>query len=160
MFFIKKIFVFLFLLTTFSCTSYNITETNTINEKTISIETPIDRYNVIFKEYLKRKFNHKKDIKPSFIIKANISFNSNETLSVSGLTGLNSTKAVVNYSLIDYNSNILIKSGSIKTFPALSASSSSLYSNEQSLKHIKERLSQSSANKLYVLIKMTLKKLD
>ena len=160
MFFIKKIFVFLLLIITSSCTSYNISEINSINLTTVSIETPSDRYNVIFKEYLKRKFDNKNNLKPSFILKTDISFNSNETMSVSGLAVLNSTKAVVRYSLVDNSSNILIKSGSIKTFPALSSSSNSLYRNEVSLKHIKERLSQSSANKLYLLTKVILRKLD
>ena len=160
MFFIKKIFVFLLLMITSSCTSYNINEINSINLRTVSIETPSDRYNVIFKEYLKRKFGNKKNLEPSFILKADIFFKSNETMSVSGLAVLNSTKAVVRYSLVDNSSNILIKSGSIKTFPALSSSSNSLYSNEENLEHIKERLSQSSANKLYLLTKVILRKLD
>ena len=160
MYFIKKIIVFLLLIITFGCTSYNINKTNSMNLKTVSIETPGDRYNVIFKEYLKRKFDNKKNLIPSFTLKTDISFNSNETMSVSGLAVLNSTKAVVRYSLVDNGSNTLIKSGSIKTFPALSSSSNSLYSNEESLKHIKERLSQSSANKLYLLTKVILRKLD
>ena len=160
MFFLKKIFVFLLLIITFGCTSYNINKTNSINLRSVSIETPSDKYNIIFKEYLKRKYNNKENLKPSFILKADISFNSNETMSVSGLAVLNSTKAVVRYSLVNNGSNTLIKSGSIKTFPALSSSSNSLYSNEESIKHIKERLSQSSANKLYLLIKVILRKLD
>ena len=160
MFFIKKIFVFLLLIISFGCTSYDINRTNSINLSTVSIETPSDRYNVIFKEYLKRKFYNKKNLEPSFILKTDISFNSKETMSVSGLAVLNSTKAVVRYSLVDNGSNTLIKSGSFKTFPALSSSSNSLYSNEESLKHIKERLSQSSANKLYLLTKVILRKLD
>ena len=160
MFLIKKIFVFLLLIITFGCTSYNINKTSSINYRTVSIETPSDRYNVIFKEYLKRKFDNKINLKPSFVLKADISFNSKETMSVSGLAVLNSTKAVVRYSLVDNGSNTLIKSGSIKTFPALSSSSNSLYSNEESLKHIKERLIQSSANKLYLLTKVILRKLD
>ena len=160
MFFIKKIFVFLLLIITFGCTSYDINKTNSINLSTVSIETPSDRYNIIFKKYLKREFDDKKNLKPSFILKTDISFNSNETMSVSGLAVLNSTKAFVRYSLVDNGSNTLIKSGSIKTFPALSSSSNSIYSNEESLKHIKERLSQSSANKLYLLTKVLIRKLD
>ncbi len=160
MFFIKKIFVFLLLIITFGCTSYNSNKAKSINLRTVSIETPSNRYNVIFKEYLKRKYNNKKNLKPRFILKADISFNSNETMSVSGLAVLNSTRAVVRYSLVDNSSNTLIKSGSIKTFPALSSSSNSLYSNEESIKHIKERLSQSSANKLYLLTEVILRKLD
>ena len=160
MFFIKKIFVFLLLIITLGCTSYDINKTNSINLRTVSIETPSDRYNVIFKEYLKRKFYNKKNLEPSFILKTDISFNSNETMSVRGLAVLNSTKAIVRYSIVDNSSNTLIKSGTIKTFPALSSSSNSLYSNEESIKHVKERLSQSSANKLYLLTNVILRKLD
>lgn len=160
MFLIKKNFVFLLLLTIFGCTSYNYTETNSVNDKVVSIETPSDRYNIIFQGHLNRKFNIKRNLKPSFILNANIFFNNKKTLSSSALNALNSTTAVVKYSLVDYNSNILIKSGSFKTFPALSSSSNSLYSNEKSLKHIKERLSQTSANKLYVLTSLILRKLD
>ena len=160
MFIIKKIFVILLILISFGCTSYNITKTNPIYEKNVSIETPSDRNNIIFKEYLKRRFNSKKDVKSNFILKTKIYFNSNKTLSISGLTVLNSTIAVVEYSLINNSSNILIKSGSIETFPALSSTSNSLYSNEESLKHIKERLSLSSANKLYMLTNVVLRKLD
>ena len=78
MFFIKKICVFLLLIITFGCTSYNINKTNSMNLKTVSIETPGDRYNVIFKEYLKRKFDNKKNLIPSFTLKTDISFNSNQ----------------------------------------------------------------------------------
>ena len=91
-------------------------------------------------------------------MKANISFTSDETLSVSGTSVLKSTKANTTYSLIDKNSNLLIKSGSINTFPALSSSSNSLYSNEKSIENIKERLSLSSAKKLFILTKMILRK--
>ena len=154
--FIKKIFVFLLLLLTISCSSYNISKITPINEKNVFIETPNDKYNIIFKEHLKRKFKNKKKLKPSFILKASISFNLNDTLSVGGLSILNSTKAVVTYSLMN-NSNILIKSGLIETFPALSSSSNSVYSKEKSLKHIKERLSKSSANKLFILTKIMLR---
>ncbi len=158
--FLNKFFIFLLLLFTFGCTSFDITKTSSDIEKVVAIETPSDRYNLIFKEYLKRKFNNKKNLKPNFILNANISFVLNETLSVNGSKVLNATKAIVKYSLVDNSSNILIKSGSIKTFPALSSSSNSLYSNDKSLKHIKERLSKSSANKLYVLTKIILSKLD
>ena len=160
MFFIKKIITFLFVLISFGCTSDNFTKINHINEKFISIDVPNDKYNIILKKYLKRKFNSEKKFKPNFILSADISFDSNQTLSVSGANVLNSTKAVINYSLIDNNSNLLIKSGTFKTFPALSSSSNSLYSNEISLKHIKERLSHSSAKKLYVLTKIILSKLS
>ena len=160
MFFIKKIIIFIFLISIFGCASENITKIGYTNNKSVSIDTTSDestnKYDILLKEHLKRKFKNKKS-KADYILKANISFASNETLSVNGLSVLISTKAVIDYSLIDNNSNLLVKAGSINTFPALSSSSNSLYSNEVSLKHIKERLSQSSANKLYLLTKIILR---
>ena len=160
MFFIKKvIFLFLFL-SIIGCASNNYIKVSSIDEITITVDTPTDKYNLIFREYLKRSFNNKKSVKPQIILKANISFSSDETLSVSGTSVLKSTKANITYSLIDKNSKLLIKSGSINTFPALSSSSNSLYSNEKSIENIKERLSISSAKKLYILTKMILRKLN
>ena len=158
MFFIKKvIFLFLFL-SIIGCASNNYIKVSSIDEITITVDTPTDKYNLIFREYLKRSFNNKKSVKPQIILKANISFSSDETLSVSGTSVLKSTKANITYSLIDKNSKLLIKSGSINTFPALSSSSNSLYSNEKSIENIKERLSLSSAKKLFILTKMILRK--
>ena len=160
MFFIKKTITFFFLAILVSCTSSNFTKINYSNQKFISIDTPNDKYNIILKESLKRKFDNREKIKPKFNLKASITFNSNETLSVSGSDVLNSTKAVVEYSLIDLKSNLLVKSGVIETFPALSSSSNSIYSNERSLENIKERLNQSSANKLHMLVNTILRKLN
>ena len=158
MFFIKKaIFLFL-ILSIIGCVSNNNVKISPFDEMAISIDTPNDKYNIIFREYLKRNFNNKKSLKPQILLKANISFTSDETLSVSGTSVLKSTKANTTYSLIDKNSNLLIKSGSINTFPALSSSSNSLYSNEKSIENIKERLSLSSAKKLFILTKMILRK--
>tara|TARA_B100001063_G_scaffold128376_1_gene120043 strand:+ start:1235 stop:1717 length:483 start_codon:yes stop_codon:yes gene_type:complete len=160
MFFTKKTIVFFFVLIITGCTSSNFSIINPKNQKVITISTPSDRYNIIFREYLNRKFNNRENVKPDFILEASISFNSNETLSVSGSKVLNSTKAVIKYLLIDIKSNLLLKSGLIETFPALSSSSNSIYSNERSLENIKERLNKSSANKLYMLTNMTLRKLN
>ena len=158
MFSIKKaIFLFL-ILSIIGCVSNNNVKINPFDEMAITIDTPNDQYNIIFREYLKRNFNNKKSLKPQILLKANISFTSDETLSVSGTSVLKSTKANTTYSLIDKNSNLLIKSGLINTFPALSSSSNSLYSNEKSIENIKERLSLSSAKKLFILTKMILRK--
>ena len=158
MFFIKKVIFLFLILSIIGCTSNNHIKVSSIDEITITVDTPTDKYNLIFREYLKRSFNNKKSVKPQIILKANISFSSDETLSVSGTSVLKSTKANITYSLIDKNSKLLIKSGSINTFPALSSSSNSLYSNEKSIENIKERLSISSAKKLYILTKMILRK--
>ena len=159
MFFIKKIVTFLLLITIFGCSTENIVKINTINDKSIAIETPNNKYNILLKEYLKRKFNNEKELQADFVLKADISFTSNDTLSLGNSKAVNTTSGVTKYTLIDNNSNLLVKSGSIKTFPALGFSSNSLYSNEISLDHIKERLSQNSANKLYIITHITLRKL-
>ena len=158
MFLIKKTISLFLILNVIGCASDNYAVVNTIEKNLITIETPSDKYNIIFKEYLKRNFNIKKSLKPQILLKTDISFSSAETLSVSGTSVLKSTKAIITYSLIDEGSKLLIKSGSISTFPALSSSSNSLYSNEKSIENIKDRLSQSSAKKLYILIKMILRK--
>ncbi len=159
MFFIKKIVTFLLLITIFGCSTENIVKINTVNDKSIAIETPNNKYNILLKEYLKRKFNNEKELQADFVLKADISFTSNDTLSLGNSKAVNTTSGVTKYTLIDNNSNLLVKSGSIKTFPALGFSSNSLYSNEISLDHIKERLSQNSANKLYIITHITLRKL-
>ena len=126
----------------------------------IKIETPNTKFNLTFKKHLNRTFNYKPSNVTKFILKSKISFTSSDTLSVSGLNELKSTKGTVTYTLINLQSGKIIKSGSIITFPALSASSSSLYSNDSSLEHIKERLSLSSAKKLYMHIKLITQKLN
>ena len=93
-------------------------------------------------------------------MKSKISFITSNTLTLSGLDVLKSTKGTVNYSLIDLQSGQTIKSGSIVTFPSLSGSSNSLYINDVSLDHVKERLSLSSAKKLYMHIKLITQKLN
>ena len=72
---------------------------------------------------------------------------------------LKSTKARIDYKLTNQNTNI-VKSGSINTFPALSSSSNSLYTQERSIEHIKERLTKSSAKSLYTRINMIIRRLS
>ena len=64
----------------------------------------------------------------------------------------------INYKLYDFKSNKLIKSGSIKSFPALGSTSSSLYANDINLKHIKERLNFSLSKKLYMHLNLVLRR--
>ena len=155
-----KINIFISFLILISGCGFSYKESTKIsNIGRVVIETPNTTFNLMLKKNLKRMF-----IKPlttaKFKLKTNISFSSSNSLSVSGLNVLKSTKGTVTYSLIDLKSGKTIKSGSVVTFPALSASSSSLYSNDESLEHIKERLSLSSAQKLYMRIKLIIQKLN
>ena len=98
--------------------------------------------------------------KTKYLLRSNISFVSSETLSVNGSDTLNSTFAKANFSLIESKSNKVISSGTIKTFPALSSSSSSIYSNDMSVQHIKERLIFSAAKGIYMRLNLILQKLN
>jgi hypothetical protein len=160
MFFIKiKVFI-CFLLLLSGCEFSKYQSTNLKSTHNINIETPNSKYNIMLKKHLDRLFNNHPKKDTNFILKSNISFIINESLSVSGLNDLQSTKGTVQYSLIDSKSRKILKSGSIVTFPALSSSSSSLYTNDVSLQHIKERLSLSLAKKLYLKVKLIMKKLN
>jgi len=160
MFFIRiKVFIcFLLLLSGCEFSKYQSTNLKYIHN--IYIETPNNKYDMLLKKHLDRLFNNQPKKDTNFILKSNISFTSNETLSVSGLNVLQSTKGTVQYSLIDSKSGKILRSGSVVTFPALSSSSSSLYTNDVSLQHIKERLILGSAKKLYLKIKLIMKKLN
>ena len=152
------LFVILFIFI-YGCASTKSTVVNTKNINSVSIETSEDKNNILFKEHLKRMFTSKKNTNYKFKLKASISFSSSDTLSANGLNALTRTVATVYYKLYNFKSNKLIKSGSIKSFPALGSTSSSLYTNDINLKHIKERLNLNISKKLYMFINIVLRRL-
>ena len=158
MFVFKKLFFLSLLFLISGCALNNFDKIQNINNYSIEVDTPNDNYNVHFKENLKRFFHIGDNTK--YLLKTKITFNSTETLSVSGQNILKSTKAKIDYQLINKNTNVVVKSGSFNTFPALSSSSNSLYSKEKSIEHIKERLTKSSAKSLYTRIKMIIRRLS
>ena len=159
MFVFKKL-VFLSLIILISgCTLNNYKKVQNIHSYSVEIDTPNDNYNVYFKENLKRFF-HIGDKKTKYLLKTRITFNSTETLSVSGQNILKSTIARIDYQLADKDTNVIVKSGSFNTFPALSSSSNSLYTQEKSIEHIKERLTKSSAKSLYTRINIIIRRLS
>ena len=148
MFIFKKlVFLIIFILIN-GCTLNNFEKKQSVNNFSIEVNTPNDKYNIYLKENLKRFF-YANNNQNKFILKTKITFDSTKSLSVSGQNILKSTKAKIDYQLIDKNTNIIVKSGSINTFPALSSSSNSLYAQENSIDFIKERLTKSSAKSLY-----------
>ena len=159
MFLFKKIFFLSLIIFINGCTLNNFERNKNINNYSFELDTPNDRYNLYFKENLKRFF-YIKDSKTKYTLKTNITFESTKTLSVSGQNILKSTKAKVYYQLINKNTNIVVKSGLIHTFPALSSSSNSLYSQEKSIEHIKDRLTKSSAQSLYTRINLIIRRLN
>tara|TARA_B100000963_G_C22526300_1_gene625464 strand:- start:523 stop:1002 length:480 start_codon:yes stop_codon:yes gene_type:complete len=152
MFVFKKLIFFIFLFLINSC-SLNSFEEIQKNNYSIEIKTSNDRYNLYFKEDLKRFFRNRENTVKEYILNASISFTSTNTLSVSGTNVLKSTKGYITYNLKNKHSNEIIKSGSFTTFPALSSSTNSLYSQQKSIEHIKERLTKSSAKSLYMKLK-------
>lgn len=155
----KTIFIILIILLS-GCSLNNSYHQNKLGNVSILIETPSDRDNVLLRENLKRLINTNQKSQSKYKLDASISYNSSETLSVRGLNVLNSTKAIIKYRLVEIGTEKLIKSGSFNSFPALSSSSSSLYSNEIARGHIKDRLNLISAQKMKLILKVTLSRLN
>ena len=157
MYIFERIILICFIFFINNC-SFNNLEIEQTNNYSIQIETPNDKYNTYFKESLKRLFYETNNNTEFYVLKASITFQSTETLSVGGTNVLKSTKAKINYQLENKNTNKILKSGSITTFPALSSSSTSLYSQEKGIDHIKERLIKSSVKSLYMHINIIMRK--
>jgi len=155
----KSFFIILIILLS-NCSIHNFNKNNKLNNVAIYIETPNDKDNVLLRENLRRLVKSNQNSELKYVLKAKISYGSSETLSVRGLNVLNSTKATIDYSLVDQSTGNLLKANSFTSFPALSSSSNSLYSNEKSIDQIKERLNLSSAEKLNLLLKITLSRLN
>ena len=155
----KTIFIILIILLS-GCSLNNSYHQNELGNVSILIETPSNRDNVLLRENLKRLINTNQKSQSKYKLDASISYNSSETLSVRGLNVLNSTKATINYRLVEIDTEKVIKSGSFNSFPALSSSSSSLYSNEIARGHIKDRLNLVSAQKMKLILKVTLSRLN
>ena len=143
-----------------SCNISNFHKIQNVDNYSIEFQTPSDEYNVYFKENLLRLFNSKNKQPKKYALKTSITFQSTQTLSVSGNNVLKSTKAQIDYQFKSIYTGKIIKSGSITTFPALSSSSRSLYSQEESIKNIKERLTKSAAKSLYMHIDILISKLS
>ena len=159
MFIFKKLVFFSLIILISSCTLNNFEKIQKLYNYSIEVDTPNDNYNVYFKENLNRFF-HLGDNKTKYLLKTRITFKSTETLSVSGHNIIKSTKARIDYQLTNKNTNVVVKSGTFNTFPALSSSSNSLYTKEKSIEHIKERLTKSSAKSLYTRIIVILRRLS
>ena len=130
---LKNLLIIVLFLFINGCSTQKSKFIKTYNANSVSIETNKDKHNILFKENLKRIFRSKANTDRKFILKASISFSSSNTLSVNGLNSLTRTVAYVNYELYNSKSKKLIKSGSIKSFPALGSTSSSLYANDINL---------------------------
>ena len=159
MFFKYKNLFLIFVTLLSACSINNLNHKIKLNNFSILIESPSDRDNILLKENLRRLINNNQNSQTKYKLKASISFNNTETLSVSGLQVLNSTKAIIKYTIIENNNGNLIKSGSFVSFPALNSASNSLYSNEVAKVQIKDRLNLLSAKKMHAILQITLGRL-
>ena len=160
MYVFKNIIIIFFIFFISSCSFNNVLKIPKKSTYSIEIETPSDKYNIYFRESLKRFFYNQNNEATRYKLEASIKFQSTDTLSISGTSILKSTKAKINYLIKSKNTNKLLKSGSISTFPALSSTSTSLYSKEKSIEHIKKRLVKSSAKTLYMRINLLMRSLS
>ena len=157
---IKKILLICSFFFIFSCSLSNKNLPVNSNINLITIETPNDRDNVVFNEYLKRAFKPINDVSHKFLLETSISYSTTNALSISGLNSLNRTTAIVNYKLYSKETNKLIKSGSINSFTSIGSTSSSLYTNDINLKFIKERLNLNASIKLKNYLNIILRRLS
>jgi hypothetical protein len=157
---IKKILLICSFFFIISCSLSNKNLPVNSNINLISIETPNDRDNILFNEYLKRAFKPINDVSHKFLLQTSISYSTTNALSISGLNSLNRTTAIVNYKLYSKETNKLIKSGSINSFTSIGSTSSSLYTNDINLKFIKERLNLNASIKLKNYLNIILRRLS
>ena len=157
---IKKILLICSFFFIISCSLSNKNLPVNSNINLISIETPNDRDNILFNEYLKRAFKPINDVSHKFLLETSISYSITNALSISGLNSLNRTTAIVNYKLYSKETNRLIKSGSINSFTSIGSTSSSLYTNDINLKFIKERLNLNASIKLKNYLNIILRRLS
>ena len=157
---IKKILLICSFFFIISCSLSNKNLPVNSNINLITIETPNDRDNVVFNEYLKRAFKPINDVSHKFLLETSISYSITNALSISGLNSLNRTTAIVNYKLYSKETNKLIKSGSINSFTSIGSTSSSLYTNDINLKFVKERLNLNASIKLKNYLNIILRRLS
>jgi hypothetical protein len=157
---IKKILLICSFFFIISCSLSNKNLPVNSNINLISIETPNDRDNILFNEYLKRAFKPINDVSHKFLLETSISYSTTNALSISGLNSLNRTTAIVNYKLYSKETNKLIKSGSINSFTSIGSTSSSLYTNDINLNFVKERLNLNASIKLKNYLNIILSRLS
>ena len=129
-----------------------------VDVNNIIILTPFDKNNVLFKEHLKRLYKNNNSTTPKFHLRTSIAFSSVKTLTNSSLSSLKKVTANVKYTIREIKSGKVIKSGLIKSFPVIGSTSNSLYANDTSLIHAKERLTINMSQKLYMHISMILRR--
>ena len=107
-----------------------------------------DKYSLILKHYFYKNFRTYNKNLAKFNVETNLSFNTTNTLSISGNNSLNIIKGTIDYKVFDRSKTKLIKSGNISS-SINTGSVSSLYGIDENNNFAKERISKYLASKLY-----------
>ena len=153
---------FLFILVIFfinGCVSSN-NNFNNLDKVIMSGSNETKSYDdYIFQEHLNRIFKTEIDKPKIYSLKTSISFESANALTSVNLTPLKKTVATVTFEIYDLKTQKILRTGSMKSSPAIGSTSSSLFSNDINLKNIKERLNKSLALKLSKYLNLIIPKL-
>ena len=147
---ISQIFILLFF---FACSNLDNT---TNNPPLINLVVPQEKYSLILKHHFYKNFKTYDKNLDEFIIEINLSFNTSNTLTVSGHKELYKVKGTVDFKIFDKLKTKIIKSGSISS-SINTGSVSSLYSVDENNNFVRERLSKYLASKLYRTVLLHIK---
>ena len=149
---INLIFLIFFI---FSC-SLNM-KNNLDPNYNLKIETPTNKYNHLLRFELQKYNKFNKNHEDTFFLEANITFLTQETLTLNGLSPLYKMIGTIDYKLSKNNNNI--KKGKISSTINY-GSVTSFYGKEENQKFAKQRIVKNLALKLLNKIKLIINKIE
>ena len=153
--YIKTINLIFLLFFIFSC-SLNIKD-NLDPNYNLKIKTPTTKYNHLLSFELQKYNKFNKNHEDTFFLEANITFLTQETLTLNGLSPLYKMIGTIDYKLSKNNHNI--KKGKISSIINY-GSVSSFYGKEENQKFAKQRIVKNLALKLLNKIKLIINKIE
>ena len=114
----------------------------------VNLIVPEDKYSLILKHNFNRNFNTFNKSFNKITVKAKLSFNTTDALSINGSNNLTIVNGVVDFKIFDSSNTEIVKSGSISSSINM-GSVSSLYGVDKNNDFAKERISKYLASKLY-----------
>ncbi|MDB9915901.1 hypothetical protein OAD30_03640 [Alphaproteobacteria bacterium] len=155
----RKCFLILVILFLNGCGSSN-NNFNNLNKISLLGSNKLKSYDdYVFQEHLNRIFKTEIDKPKMYSLNTSIIFKSSNALTSINLTPLTKTQGTVTFEIYDLKTQKILRTGSIKSSPAIGSTSSSLFSNDVNLKHINERLNKSLALKLSKYLNLIIPKL-
>ena len=153
--YIKTINLIFFIFFIFSC---SLSMKNNLDPNyNLKIETPTNKYNHLLRFELQKYNKFNKNHEDTFFLEANITFSSQETLTLSGLSPLYKMTGTIDYKLSKNNKNI--KKGKISSTINY-GSVTSFYGKEENQKFAKQRIVKNLALKLLNKIKLIINKIE